>query len=207
MLLPCSTRPEEAYLRVPLNNDTERQQIVILGYKIGLLIKDAVIKRKSINRPVNILFTGPPGSKKTTIITIVKDILEKQYKMKTEAVKLDTKNKTPTLKDMDIQYRDADLILIESTVAGLPKDYETLDLYVKLEGGLFERQQWLTSKTESMEFAQIATAVSERALSAYTDKAPELLLNTDFIDLEFHDSGGLRKLLETGIHRSLQSGL
>lgn len=183
-----------------LTVDEHSEKLVTLGYRVA----EAILKNKDLRAPVNILFLGPAGSRKSSSIAQIKTIME-DLGLSVEVFKTESHSSLgPALsfENLDREYPDADAIIVESTVE-LPRGQERIDLYVRFEGDLFNRQERLTEKTGSLEFAQIATSAGVEILG-YRDKEPDMLINTDFISLEFERSGGLRKYLEIGIGQAFE---
>ncbi|MCF7916459.1 MAG: HAD-IIB family hydrolase, partial [Candidatus Omnitrophica bacterium] len=168
-------------------------KIVFLGYKISRTVR----KAKNLGRPANVLFAGLPGSLKSTIIKIVEKILQ-QFDVNTGMVD-ETKllfGQEFSFKAFDNADNDRDIIFVEM-VTKLPQDKDILDLYVELEGNLYIRQERIVIGSGSMEYAQARTSIPH--ISKYCDKKPDLTLKTDFLDIDFINSGKLKNLLEQGI--------
>ena len=83
------------------------------------------------------------------------------------------------------------------------KDQERLDLFIRLESDLLKRQKNIATGTGNYEYAQIRTMTVSR--QDYKDRASDMLVNTDIINIEFIDSGKLRRFLKEGLMAALQT--
>ncbi|MBN1405739.1 MAG: methyltransferase domain-containing protein [Candidatus Omnitrophica bacterium] len=136
-------------------------------------------QRQKLNRPVNILFVGPPGALKSTIINIVKNVLE-ELGLRVGTVEPGSIPEWEkfSLSNFDNKNRDKDVLLIEA-VNKLPKDEGVLDLFIRLDGSLFVRQQRIIAGSGSMEYAQTRTEAD--AAADYSNRPADIVLNTDSI--------------------------
>jgi len=194
-LLRMPVGQKEAYNRI------EEVQLFSIGSKIGRIAGN-FIKNKKGDKPINILLIGPPGSLKTTLANTLKKILQ-EFDI---SVKLFETDNLPGREECSFarfkeKNPEADVIIAESVVI-FPKDAaERTDLFIKLTGSLYERQERITQGSGSYEYAQIRTSVTS---PDFIGKKEDVLLDTDFITIEYINSGNLRYFLEQGIVKSLK---
>ena len=181
----------------------EEEPIVALGKAVGQVAARVKEIKAKLERPANILFAGTPGSKKTTFIKQIEMIL---YEEGFEVVTVKTDNQLDVFHvpftQYDALYPSADVVIVEATTL-LPSDEENADLYIRFDGSLLARQQWITEKLGSFEFAQIATSAPEAPV--YRNRQPDMEYITDAITLAFVQSGQLKALLSRGIKDALEA--
>jgi hydroxymethylpyrimidine pyrophosphatase-like HAD family hydrolase len=185
----------------PLDIALEGEQgLFNLGRRIGGV---AAVRQES--RPANILFVGPPASLKSTIIGVIEDILTRldfSVGLIDEVRLFFNLYKENSFLAFDDKYKEKHVVIAEM-VTMLPRNNEVLDLFVRLEGDLYIRQQRACAESNSYMYAQIRT--SANATGDYADRKSDLILNTDFISTEFVQRGLLKNLLESGIKDGLQN--
>ncbi|MCQ9208011.1 MAG: alpha-amylase family glycosyl hydrolase, partial [Omnitrophica bacterium] len=149
-------------------------------------------------RPVNILFVGPPGSLKSEIIVIIKYILESiglTVAVEDEAYRdIGEEN---SFRHYDEKHTGKDVVIVEA-VKKLPADEGLLDLFIRLNGSYTARQVRITDLSNSYHYAQIRT---EAEVTSRSVRESGIVVNTDFVTTEFLQSGKLKELLESAFSK------
>jgi len=191
-------------LRPSIGQDTDTYdrigiaQLTVLGTRIREVIED-LIEKRNISRPLHILFTGPSASKKTNLAEVLVKILA-ENNITSVLVKYDdiAWNSTERTGDIDRKYNNKKVVIIEGTTR-IPRDFENIDFYIRLEGSLYKRLDWAMLETGSYELAQIIVGgLAEEHEPKYRDRKPDIILNTDFIDTHFINSGRLYREIKGG---------
>lgn len=175
------------------------ESLVSMGRMMGELMK----KVDTLGRPATILITGPPASKKSTFVGIMRHLLESSG-FNTEKVKdgkISELHKPGGAGEFKGPSPDTKVVLWETTIV-LPKNMREVDLYIGLQGDVNTRVSRLTQKTGSMEFAQIAGGGPLMAIKSQT-RNPDIIVNTDAITLEFEQGGGVARLIHEGWRQAL----
>lgn len=168
----------------------------------GGVISEAIYQnRGKIDRPVNIVFVGEPGSLKTTFANTIKEILG-ELDISAEVIITDMLPawEDSSFKALDEKHKDKDVIIAE-VVTGFkrPNDIERLDLYIRFTGGLYVRQQRITDGSDSYYYAQERTMAV--TVQDYRDRKADLLINTDDITIPYIQEGRLKEMLKKGIEK------
>ena len=194
----------------------EPLSLSILAEKITKVIQ----AKKQESRPATIMFVGPQGSLKSTIIEKLTGLLQ----IKGFSVEIAEENAIQSLQlkerlnwrevftfNFFIQkYPRADVVFFEM-VTRKPSDTNNLDLFIRIKGGLSDnfdwsnlniRQERIEKGTGSYEFAKIRT--ESPTSPDYSDRKADILIDTDFITFEMMDSGILEDLLKQGINTVLK---
>lgn len=202
---------EESCLRIPIEGDLTylRLQDLETLREFGKRVNEAVnrFKEEGLARPVHILITGLPASKKTNLIESLMEILNNDG-VAAVFIKYDHPSEYygKTTVDIDEKNSDAKVIIIEGTTA-IPRDPENIDLYVRTEASDGNRQHWAMHEVGgSYELGQIiASAVSPEHMPKYSDRDPDIVIRTEFFDKEFITSGKMTGQLRRGYLESQTS--
>ncbi|MCX6695288.1 MAG: hypothetical protein NTU61_03230, partial [Candidatus Altiarchaeota archaeon] len=184
-LPPKELNPELMKLRADLN-------------EVGRLIGEAILKQESLGRPLNVLFTGPPASKKSTLVAITRHLMESSG-LKVEKVK-DGRPSEIGYTNMQSEYsgpRKGTHVVVYETTTQLPKNMDEIDVYVELSGDPARRALRLADKTGSYEFAQIAVSGPQKAQRSPV-RQPDIVVNTDSITIQMEQDGLVTRFIQEG---------
>jgi len=175
-----------------------------IGFKLGRIVSRYIQTEPKENH-INVLITGPPASKKSTFIGLMRHLIESSG-LHVEKIKdgdpEHSNSATPaeyTGAKPDIK---ADAVLWESTTI-LPRDMSQMDLYIELSGSTSARRNRLDNKTGSWELAMAVSGAATEALRNSARK-PDLIMNTDAITIDFEQEGGTMRPLERGYRRGIE---
>ncbi|MDD3375330.1 MAG: response regulator, partial [Candidatus Omnitrophica bacterium] len=159
---------------------------------LGFMMKDIVLRTaKDHSWPLVVLFSGPTGTLKSTLIEALSQLFSLQemgYVVIDEAKGKDSFSIQALSRPFDVvmmkeKHQKEKIIFIE-TATFLPSRGQLIHLFVHTKGSLSCRQQRITQGSGSYEYAQSRTSVSELSqdeLLSY-ERKPDLTINTDFID-------------------------
>lgn len=168
-----------------------------LGLRIGKVIFE---KRKDkLNRPINIILVGDHGTLKEVFSETLRDSLRDIEGLSVETDKTDSWENMAegqNLSYFDEKYKDKDVIILE-VFRRYPRDYNNIDFLVRLKSSLGLRQERINMSTGSYEAAQIMTM--EDSSPDFEDRQPDYVFNTEYITVEFIESGRLMDFLRRGL--------
>jgi hypothetical protein len=170
---------------------------------MGSMIAEAALKSKTLNRPANVLVVGAPGSLKSEFIYTAAEYLKKAgYSTATvDQAKLKPEDKL-SFKVFDEANKGANVVFFEMVTAG-PSDFNLMDLYIRLEGSLFRRQERIEHESGSYEWAQIRTSIRDESLFRPPGN-PDLLMNTDTVRHRHFNQGAIAELVGQGMSKVLE---
>jgi hypothetical protein len=181
-----------------------REGLIEAGYRLGEVVK----RLDSLGRHANVLITGPSASKKSTILGVMRHLVESSgiQSEKMKEGKMSTLVNPKGGADFSGPAHGTEVIFWESTTV-LPPKVQDIDFYLEIVGTPGVRADRLSQKTGSYEFAMQVVETSLKG-QPVPGRVPDLVLDTDPVRLEMEHSGWVTRQLQEGWRKSLEgSGL
>jgi hypothetical protein len=189
--LPPNESPEVRKLRGGLEE---------AGFRLGEVVK----RLGSLGRHANVLITGPSASKKSTILGVMRHLVEssgiQSEKMKEGKVSTLVNPKGSVL--FEAAAHGTEVVFWESTTVTPPKAQD-IDFYLEIQGSPGVRVNRLSEKTGSYEFALQVVETSQRGQKV-PGREPDMVLDTDAIGIDMEHSGWVTRRLQDGWRKSLE---
>lgn len=189
------------------NYPTRQEQERVLAKKLaeaGRLVGEKTAQSLEKNKPALILVSGPPASKKSTVVGILRHLLE--------ASGLDVdKVKDGSLADLGVDVNSekyvlaksrADAVIWETTI-NMPPPEKEVDAYIELQGDPVQRMMRLSDKTGSLELAQSTCGTIQKP-QRHPERKPDLEINTDAANIRMEHEGEITRWLEEGYSQGVK---
>ncbi|HQL41251.1 MAG TPA: hypothetical protein PLO93_03040, partial [Candidatus Omnitrophota bacterium] len=187
-------------------NDYNARQLIALGQKARQII---ALSRKDAHHLFVILFSGPTGTLKTTLLKAMKSKIEEAGLSATvvDEASYSDPRAAFTIDALAKAFSSHNILFVE-TATFLPSGGQSLDLFIRCEGSLKARHERITQGSGSFEYAQQRVSVDEIPASSYQRyRAADLVINTDVADQDFIQGGFLQALFDQGFGLSLPKEL